>query len=255
MYLDRNSVLSMNNLLCFWDFLDDSESEFISSGACAYQLTSMNGKVLRDSDGIFGPTSIRIQEGQWLHSLRSHCPRLNICGRQSQVTIMAWIKRAKQAQDHCEAVAGMWNETALARQYCLFLNLHIWDSANQVCGHVSRIGGPTPGYKYCMDAAIGATAVPFDLWQCVGFTYDGSEAKSYLNGQLDARPDRNPYGYEGGLFDGGAHGADFTVAAVDRSGVMGNWFAGALGGLAVFDRALSLREMAYMSGIKHAIRF
>ena len=94
-----------------------------------------------------------------------------------------------------------------------------------------------------MDASIGATPVPFDTWQCVGFTYDGQAAYSYRNGRLDARPGRNPYPYPHGLFDGGPHGADFTVGAVDRSGVMGNWFAGGLAGLAVFDRALTATEM------------
>jgi hypothetical protein len=54
----------------------------------------------------------------------------------------------------------------------------------------------------------------------------------------------NPYFYDEGLYDGGAEGSDFTVAAVHRSGVMGNFFAGLLGGLAVFNRALTEDELA-----------
>ncbi|WP_391572362.1 hypothetical protein [Cohnella sp.] len=46
------------------------------------------------------------------------------------------------------------------------------------------------------------------------------------------------------MFDGGPTGADFTVGAVDRSGEMGNFYAGQLGGLAVFNRALNEREIA-----------
>ena len=59
----------------------------------------------------------------------------------------------------------------------------------------------------------------------------------------DVRETFNPYAYPGGLFDGGLDGADFTVAAVHRSNTMGNWFTGVLGGLAVYDRALSDDEM------------
>jgi hypothetical protein len=42
-----------------------------------------------------------------------------------------------------------------------------------------------------------------------------------------------------GLFDGGEDGSDFTVGAVHRLGEMGNNFVGQIGGIAVFDRALS----------------
>ena len=108
---------------------------------------------------------------------------------------------------------------------------------------IRSVGGPTPGHPWCMDASIGATPVPFDLWQCVAFSYDGRAVRSYLNGRLDAREGRNPYIYPQGLFAGGADGSDFTVGAVHRSHQMGNWFAGDLGGLAVFSRALSDLEM------------
>ncbi|MNL87858.1 hypothetical protein D3C87_2172410 [compost metagenome] len=54
----------------------------------------------------------------------------------------------------------------------------------------------------------------------------------------------NPYAYPEGLYAGGAAGADFTVGAVYRSGAMGNFFAGHLGGLAVFNRALGDEELA-----------
>jgi len=141
------------------------------------------------------------------------------------------------------------------RQYCLFLNLGIWNSAEQVCAHVSSIGGATPGYRYCMDAAIGKTPVPFDQWECVGTTFDGTFARAHLNGKPDERGDRNPYRYEGGLFDGGPDGADFTVGAVARpervdenrvphGHAIANNFAGLLGGLAVFGRALTEDELA-----------
>ena len=60
-------------------------------------------------------------------------------------------------------------------------------------------------------------------------------------------PAGNPYEYPGGLLDGGENGSDFTVGAVHRSGEMGNWYVGLIGGLAVFNRALSDEEMAYLA--------
>jgi hypothetical protein len=146
-------------------------------------------------------------------------------------------------------VAGIWNETAKKRQYCLFLNLRIWNSAEQVCGHVSAIGGPTPGYRYCMTASIGGTPVSKGEWHTAAFTYDGHHARSYLDGRLDVRDGFNPYEYPDGLFDGGEDGADFTVGAVDRSGEMGNFYNGLLGGLAVFNRALSEEELRLLHAV------
>lgn len=235
------------DLICLWEFQEPEGHKRIAKGIREHQLQEINGPIERVNKGVFGPYAARIREGQWFNLPRIDCPLLNISGRDAQVSVIAWIKRERQTSDHCEAIAGMWNETRSKRQYCLFLNLHMYDSSDQVCGHVSSIGGPTPGYKYCMDASIGATQVLFDVWQCVGFTYDGHEVKSYLNGRLDVRPERNPYRYEGGLFDGGNHGADFTVGAVDRSGVMGNWFAGVLGGLAVYHHALTEQEMLLLA--------
>ena len=89
---------------------------------------------------------------------------------------------------------------------------------------MSSHGGPTPGYKYCMDAAIGQTKIGFEAWHSVGFTYDGVTARAYLDGMLDVREGRNPFSYPEGLYDGGVDGADFTVGAVSRNGEPGNFF-------------------------------
>ena len=76
-------------------------------------------------------------------------------------------------------------------------------SANQVSGHISGVGGSTPGERWCVDVAIGKSVINYNEWTFVAFTYDGHEAKSYYNGMFDAREGLNPYKYELGLFDGG----------------------------------------------------
>lgn len=241
------AVLSSEGLLSFWDFQESSGSERIARGPFEYRLTEMSGPIAQVEEGVFGPYSTRLDLGQWFRIPRAECPALNLHGSNKQVTVIAWLKWNKTDFIRCEAIAGMWDETRKKRQYCLFLNLRIWDSAEQVCGHVSSVGGPTEGYKYCMDAAIGQTAITPDEWHFVAFTYDGSYAKAYLDGWLDEREQFNPYAYEGGLFDGGEDGADFTVGAVDRSGEPGNFYTGLLGGLAIFDRALSDEELKQLA--------
>lgn len=242
MYMDRKLVVRHPALLTFWAF--QGEDDLSAQGPHPYKLEEMAGVMARPSEGVFGPRSLDFELGQWLRIPRADCPALNFHGYGVKLSIVAWIKRKRCESGHCQAVAGMWNETERLRQYCMFLNLRIWDSAEQVCGHVSSSGGPTPGFQYCMTTAIGATPVRYDEWVQVAFTYDGNFARVYLDGKLDARLAFNPFPYFHGLFDGGKHGSDFTVGGVDRSGEMGNFFYGSLGGLAVYGAALGEEELS-----------
>lgn len=236
-------------LVAFWDFQEPAGQPRRACGPHPYLLHEMAGPVARADGGVFGPWSADVKYQQWLCAPRSEAPALDIHGPDAQVTVVAWIQRGRKPETECEAVAGVWDETHKHRQYCLFLDLRIHDSAEQVGGHISAAGGPTAGQRWCMDAAIGATPVPSNegRWRCIAFTYDGRCARAYVDGRFDAREGLNPYPYPGGLHNGGADGADFTVGAVHRGGVVGNWFVGRIGGLAVFDKALddaTLRALA-----------
>lgn len=237
------------HLLAFWGFQEPAGVPRRAQGQYPYLLHEMAGPVTRVDGGLFGPWAAELQHQQWFCAPRATAPALDIHGPSAQVSVVAWVQRHRKPNVECEAVAGVWNETQKRRQYCLFLDLQIHDSADQVCGHVSATGGPTDGHRWCMDAAIGATPVPCDQprWRCIGFTYDGTHARAYLDGRLDVREKLNPYLYPGGLFDGGADGADFTVGAVYRGGAMGNWFVGRLAGLAIFDAALDDSAMQQLA--------
>lgn len=228
--------------LAFWDF-QEAGPTWTSRGAAVYALEIGGGSpAVEDSAGApFGPKALRLPEGAWLRIPRAQCPLLDRHGDMG-LTVLAWIRRQQTARPQCEFLAGQWNETAGGRQYGLFLNIGVWGGRDQVCGHVSTCGGPTPGFKYCMDGAIGATPVPRDAWSCVGMAFDGRTATAWLGGRLDLRPEVNPYLLGSGLNDGGVNGSDFTVGGVHRHGEMGNFFTGHLGGLAVYDRALTPAE-------------
>jgi len=231
-------------LIAFWHFAAGGE-HFPATQGEPYALRSMSGPlaVVDDPAAPLGGRALALAEGQWLRIPRAACPALDIHGRAGHLTLVAWIRRGRTQKDHCEFIAGQWNETHRGRQYGLFLNIRVWRRPHRICGHLSNVGGPTPGYRYCMDGAMGDTEIPWDEWHCVAMSYDGIAGYAWLDGRLDARAGLNPYPMAGGLHDGGPEGSDFTVGAVDRSGEMGNFFCGRVAGLAVWRRALTPAEM------------
>jgi hypothetical protein len=241
--LNADLVHTQPGLITLWDFR--SSDPLTSQGAVSYTLQPVNA-------GTFTADGLYLERGQWYRLPRAQLGALDVHGPHAQVSVVAWLKRMPQppTQD-CETLAGVWDESRKMRQYCLFLDLPIWGSKDQVGGHVSSHGGPTPGHPYCMDAAIGATVITYDAWHTVGFSYDGEYARAYLDGQLDARNGRNPFHYPHGLHNGGPGGADFTVGAVSRSGEPGNFFHGMLAGIAVYSRALDDSEWAQLAALHH----
>jgi len=234
-------------LVSFWDFQQRrTDGQWpAAQGTHPCPLTEQAGPLdtVTDPHAPFHGRALHLPEGHWLAIPRADCPALDFHGPTGHFTVIAWIKRARTAINHCEFIAGQWNETDRTRQYGLFLNIHMWNTQDAVCGHLSTHGGPTPGYRYCTDGPMGATPVPIDQWACVAMSYDGQHGYAWLDGVLDEQPRINPYLIPGGLNDGGPNGSDFTVGAVNRSGKIGNFFTGLLGGLAVYNRVLTPAEM------------
>ncbi len=234
-------------LISFWDFSRGPDQGGWSAvagrepGVLIEQAGPMH--IQPDPAAPFTGQPLCIDEGQWLAIPRAACPSLDIHGPAGHLTLLAWIKRSHTTHCGCEFIAGQWNETHLSRQYGLFLNISTWGTSQQVCGHLSTTGGPTPGYRYCFDGPIGATPIDHEQYHCVAMSYDGHHGYAWVDGRLDHQPVLNPYLLPGGLHDGGPGGSDFTVGAVDRSGEPGNFFAGHLAGLAVYGRVLSPAEM------------
>lgn len=243
-------LLALDGLVAFWDFHEPAGQPRLSRGPHALALQERQGPIVRMDAGVFGPHAARIKRGQWFMLERKDAGPLDLHGRDAQVSVVAWVLREDPAV--WQAIAGVWDETRKKRQYCLFLNaprgtrsdeMKRYPLANRIHGHVSAVGGPTPGEEFCITYSSGATEIPLGRWVCLAMTYDGRASRVYVNGRLDALEHFNPFPYSDGLFDGGADGADFTVGAVHRSGIWGNFFGGQIGGLAIFRRALGESEL------------
>jgi len=243
-------------LLCFWDFQETAGEARVAKGAQTYALKEMKGAVERSEGGVFGPYAARIKKGQWFSIPRKDCPALDLHGKDARVTVVAWIKRASAS--HWQSIGGVWDESRSKRQYFLFVSAtSLTDSRtmtrtptkDRVHGHVSAVGGPTPNEKYCITYSSGATPVPLNEWVSVAMSYDGQFSRAYVNGKLDTLEHSNPFPYTDGLFDGGADGADFTVGSNSVSGKPSNFFDGWIGGLAVYNRALSEDEMKKLASM------
>lgn len=243
------AVIDIQGLAAFWDFREQAGEKRQSLANPPLALQEVGGPISRVQEGPFG-TAIKIKSGQWLRVPRKELGPLNIHGPQAAVTVVAWIQRERTAP--WQAIAGVWDETRKKRQYCLFLNAASKTDHRTMTrtpckdlfqGHVSAVGGPTPGERFCITYASSASKVPFEDWQCLALTYDSKEVRLYLNGRLDAAEGNNPFPYADGLFDGGEDGGEFTVGSVSVGGKPGNFFGGKIGGLAVFSRALTADEI------------
>ena len=136
---------------------------------------------------------------------------------------------------------------------------HIVNGQDQVCGHISKTGKPSPPFPYSIDYSASKQKVPKNEWCCATITYDGEYVRSYLNGEFKPREpelinntkgfegypqglkqSKNPYHYPNGM---GNNGSDFTVGAVLLKSGMGNFYKGLIGGVAIYDRALTEDEI------------
>jgi len=234
--------VKVTDLVCFWDFQEPAGVPRRASGNFPAMLREGAGPIRRVEGGLFGKYCAELSLGQYFFVPNAECSGLNL---HRELTMVAWIQRHRKAEIQCEAIAGMWNETHAQRQYALFLDLRIHGASDNVGGHISSTGGPTPGQAWCMEAAIGSAQVGYSRWHSAALSYNGREAMVYLDGHLDVRPGLNPFvGPRLHLHRGTS---DFTVGAVHRLGEMGNWFCGRLGGLAVYSRALSGDEIRSVS--------
>ena len=246
------------NLVAYWDFADEDylTAKGISTPTLRAEENAMPTLI---EEGPLSGRSLHFDGDDFLYIPYSETGALNV--KSGSVTVVARVKwTATQS-----SVGGMWNEyeDGGKRQYGLFVGLPHYNGANQVCGHISKTGKPTPPFPYSIDYSASKQIVPQNEWCAVAFTYDGEYIRSYFNGEFEEREEelinhttgfegypeglrqvKNPYYFPDGIGD---NGSDFTVGAVFASNRYANFFKGEIGGLAVYDRALTAEEVKYVS--------
>lgn len=249
---------SVPNLVAYWDF--SGEDYLTATGVDATLQAAQEAMPTLIEQGPLSQRSLHFDGNDYLYIPYDKSGRLNV--KSGEVTVVAWVRWSGEQTGF---VAGMWNEyeDGGKRQYGLFVSLPHYNGANQVCGHISQTGKPTPPFPYSIDYSASAQQVPANEWCAVAFTYDGEYIRSYLNGHFEQRDEelinhttgfegypeglrqvKNPYYFPDGIGD---NGSDFTVGAVFVANRIGNYFKGDIGGIAVYDRALSAEEVEYVS--------
>lgn len=250
-----NKIMNTDGFVALWDFKESSGENRQAVKEDKLTLVDVKNNVPRVAEGPLSGYSASFDGQSYLLIPNKEIGKLNIT---TAVTVIAWVKWTGEQTGF---IAGPWNEYADGgkRQYGLFVSLPYYNGKDQVCGHISKTGKPTPPFPYSIDYSASNQSVPKNEWCCVAFTYDGEYIKSYLNGEFEARepelinhttgfegyPDgithsKNPYYFPDGMDD---NGSDFTVGSVLLKSGMGNFYKGLIGGVAVFSRALSEKEM------------
>ncbi|OOG74352.1 LamG-like jellyroll fold domain-containing protein [Algoriphagus sp. A40] len=258
------AIESTSGFIALWQLNEEAGNERKAIGNDKFPLKEVNGPVPRISEGPVSGYSIKLDGSNFLNLPNDQTQELNIHGKGKEVTVIAWVKWSGEQTGF---VGGMWNEYADGgkRQYGLFVSLPHYNGGDQVCGHISQTGKPTPPFPYSIDYSASKQVVPREIWTCIAFTYDGEFIRSYVDGEFEARepelikntigfegyPDgltqsKNPYYYPNGM---GNNGSDFTVGAVLLKRGMGNFFKGQIGGLAVFERALDENELKKLADL------
>lgn len=254
-------IVSTTGLVSLWDFKEKPGGARRAYGLGKFPLEEVSGQLERINEGPLSGYSVLMKDSAYLRLSNEKTGALNIYGKRSSITVMAWIKWTGGTG----FVGGMWNEyqDGGKRQYGLFISLPYYNGAEQVCGHISQTGKPTPPFPYSIDYSASKQKIQKNQWHCVAFTYDGDSIRSYVDGIFERREpelinhttgfeglpggitqSKNPYYFPYGM---GNNHSDFTVGAVLLKPGMGNFFRGQIGGLAVFNRSLTADEIQELS--------
>src|SRR5690606_37608267 len=231
-------IKRQKGLVAFWDF-SDTLGHPVAGGAKEVRLIASGQPKFTNEGPLSGKAIVLNGKTDYWFIKHENSGSLDV--NTNAITVIAWVKWSGGTG----FVAGKWNEyeDGGKRQYGLFVSLPYYNGSHQVCGHISKNGGPTPPFPFSIDYSASPQKVAVNEWVCVAFTYNGTYIKSYLNGVFKERkPElikrtsgfltdkpqgltqiKNPYHYPDGM---GNNGSYFTVGAVQLKKGMGNFFKG-----------------------------
>jgi hypothetical protein len=267
-------------LVAAWDFQGDQEGGNTVTarvGPESLTLTARGTKtVVKDAvdRGPFGPSLVL--DGKTVFVKDGDIGALDVTkDGGTQVTVVNWVNDtagnhddtangiAFRAGSHCEG--GVES----ARQYGSYFDdiMYFGWSHGHYAPHIGAQDGPSPGYPWNRDYAGSArkyfTGVGQGQWHMEAFTYDGEKIIAYVDGLADewknvAEPppidpnytlhqtvDRNPF-FLGKPINNSPTMKRFSIGAAVIGGPPFdgvNFTTGKLGGVAVFNRALSAEEI------------
>lgn len=233
----------------------------------------------------FGPQSASLTQEQMLNirETQKRAPLLNIHGDNATLSVVAWVKPGEM--EHKAGfghVVGIWSEPIDARTYVLFAPGSSRGGWNHLDAEVSRTGlTMQPACRWSTSYALGEANVTTQAWHMLAMTFDGKSIRAFVNGTLDYRPphrlhpvgdvcsetwqnpapvstwsNRTEPGTWGPGGDPKGNITDFTIGGqretpcpdgVPCAGGLAHGWYGLLGGLAVYDRALSSEELLSMA--------
>jgi hypothetical protein len=242
--------ISNKNLIAFWDFDEPVNGGWNSVNSKSYFLAFGEAKVGQVFDHDLDRNVADFQDGQWLSIPRAQLADLDISGKNAALTVIALVK--KESEKNWQAIAGVWDESRSKRQYYMFLNasskthqedMKRYPSQGRLHGHISALGGKTPGQVAWISYASSKEPVLGHTWVWIAMTYNGKEIKVFVDGELQKDPQMNPFNYPEGIYDGELDGADFTVGANSVANRITNQFIGRMAFLGVFKKALTTDEL------------
>lgn len=279
----QDVVTKMPGLIAFWTFGEEAGQPRVSSGTQEkLPLEEVGGPIARVEGGAFSGYSAKFDGQHYFRIPHAQMGALNIAGKEARVSMFAVVKvsSGKTIAGIWSEGKGAGDDSG-TRQYAMLLDMPTYGGPKKLTPHISSEGGVTyradgSKFPWCADYAAGATVLPKDRWMTLGFTYDGQYIRAYFNGVLDAqdfdavkqkRTDPyftqegpgggsrgiNPYYHGRGIFqyDAAKHAqtkiepSDFTVASrLVGGGKLREALVGEMAGLAVFNRALTVEEMA-----------
>lgn len=276
------TVLGMNPA-AFWDF-QEAAGNAPTDEVNGYQLAkgSTNWPKVIDGGGVFGNKAWLFTGAEYLKIDDDDAPAIDVSGEDAEVTVVAWY-RDMQDDQASASLAQMWGEQ-MHRQYALFRSVnaaqrkgfvgHIasytneggWSFNDWYNQHPTCQGLDPPycyNYEYALDNYLANQWTIDGVMRVGAMTYDGMALRAYRDGtyRWNAYPDgtqgncntrgsRNPYisGDGGGISN---VDSEFTVGArvTQTPGTYTEYLTGVVAGIAIFDRALTLRELATLSGL------